>query len=153
MCPECGAKLVTRNLSHSCVKRTVAEFFADKPRSGVALAKALIAEARKLGPLTLHPVKTRIALMHRVRFAAIYRIGEGVIRGHIWLRERRASSRFARIEQLGKDFLYHFVVSAEQPIDAELRRFLALAYRSHLKSSTNRGSRRSRTGSARARAP
>jgi len=130
-CPACGAKLVAKNLSHSCVRRTVAEFFADKPRSGVALAKAVIAEVKKLGPLTLHPVKTRIALMHRVRFAAIYRVSEGAIRGHIWLRERRASKRFARIEQLGKDYLYHFIVSAEQPIDAELRRFLALGYRAH----------------------
>ena len=145
-CPACGAKLVTKNLSHSCVKRTVAEFFADKPRSGVALAKQLIAEVRKLGPLTLHPVKTRIALMVEVRFAAIYKVGEGAIRGHIWLTERRACRRF-RVEQLGKDFLYHFEVSAAQPIDAELRRFLALGYRvgrrEHLaRSSKSRGTRR-----------
>jgi hypothetical protein len=42
---------------------TIRAFFAGKQRRGVALAKALIAEARTLGPVRLHPVKTRIALM------------------------------------------------------------------------------------------
>ncbi len=91
--------------------------------------------------------------MHRVRFAAIYRISADSIHGHIWLRERLASDRFERIEQLGKDVLYHFEVSREKPIDAELRRFLARSYRAHLRNSTSRGSRTSRSGSARARAP
>jgi hypothetical protein len=57
--PDCGASFVARNLSHSCVRRSVAEFFSDKPAAGVAHAKAFIKEARKLGPMTLHAVKTR----------------------------------------------------------------------------------------------
>jgi hypothetical protein len=119
---------VTRNLSHSCVKTTIRAFFAGKPRHGVALAKALIAEARALGPVTLHPVKTRIALMVDLRFAAIYRISEDSIRGHLWLKERDATERFERVEQLGADYLYHFVISDERPIDDELCRFLAMSY-------------------------
>ena len=128
-CPRCGAKFVTKHASHSCVKQTLAEFFAGKPHGGVRHAKALIAAVRVLGPVTLHPVKTRIALMIDVRFAAINRISEDSIRGHVWLRERHASERFAKIEKLGaRDWLYHFVVSAEQPIDRELNKFLALGY-------------------------
>jgi hypothetical protein len=127
-CPACGARFVTRNLAHSCIRRTVDDFFADKPAGGVALARAFIAEVASLGPVTLHPVKTRIALMVDVRFAAINRIGADAIRGHIWLRERHASDRFEKIEQLGADFLYHFEVSARRPIDAELRKFIRLGY-------------------------
>jgi hypothetical protein len=56
---------MTRNLAHSCIRRTADEFFADKPAGGVAHAKAFIAEARKLGPVTLYAVKTRIALIGR----------------------------------------------------------------------------------------
>jgi len=115
-------------MAHSCVKTTVRAFFAGKPRRGVALAKALIAEARMLGPVTLHPVKSRIALMVQVRFAAIYRISEDSIRGHLWLRERHVTDRFERIEQLGRNYLYHFVISDDRPIDDELRRFLAMSY-------------------------
>jgi hypothetical protein len=113
------------------VKRTVAEFFADKPKGGAKHARALIAAFRRLGPLTLHPVKTRIALMVDVRFAAINRIGPDSIRAHLWLREHHVPrrDRFVKIEKLGaRDWLYHFVVADEQPIDAELRRFLRLAY-------------------------
>ena len=127
-CPKCNARLVMRNMSHSCFKTTVRTFFAGKPQRGVAIAKALIAEARTLGPVTLHPVKTRIALMVDVRFAAIYRISQDSIRGHLWLKERHATDRFERIEQLGRDYLYHFVISDERPIDDELRRFLAMSY-------------------------
>ena len=119
-----------------------ARIFAGKPRVGVAFAKALIAEVRAIGPITLHPVKTRIALMVDVRFAAINRIGATSVRGHLWLREQHASDRFVRIEKLGKrDFLYHFEISDERPLDDELRRFLALAYANGIRSSTNRGSR------------
>ena len=107
----------------------MAEFFADKPARGVAHARALIAEVERIGPVTLHAVKTRIALMVAVRFAAINRIGPDSIRAHLWLREQHASERFLKIEKLGKrDWLYHFVVSDEHPIDAELHRFLRLAY-------------------------
>lgn len=128
-CPECSARLVTRNLSHSCVKLTVREFFAARPTGGAALAKSLIAEVRKLGALKLDPVKTRIALMVDVRFAAIYRFSETSIRGHIWLKQRHRSSRFERIEQLGRnDYLYHFIVSKERPIDDELLRFFKMGY-------------------------
>src|SRR5258705_13860563 len=100
-CPRCGAKFVTKHASHSCVKQTLAKFFAGKPRGGVRHAKALIAAVRALGPVTLHPVKTRIALMVDVRFAAINRINEDSIRGHVWLRAQHASERVAKIEKLG----------------------------------------------------
>lgn len=127
-CPECGARFVTRNLSHSCIRRTVDEFFADKPAAGVAHAQAFIAEARKLGPVTLHAVKTRIALMVDVRFAAINRIGADLMKGHLWLKARYRSERFDRIESLGRDYIYHFEISDRRPIDDELRSFLSLSY-------------------------
>ena len=128
ICPHCGARFVTRNLSHSCIRRTVDEFFADKPAAGVRHAKAFIAEARKLGPVTLHPVKTRIALMVDVRFAAINRIAADLIKGHLWLRERHESERFDRIEALGPNYVYHFEISDRRPIDDELRAFLSRSY-------------------------
>lgn len=127
-CPNCGATFVARRQSHSCVRRSVEEFFADKPAGGVAHAKAFIAEANKLGPVTLHPVKTRIALMVDVRFAAIYRIGADLMKGHLWLKHRHKTKRFDRIEALGRDYICHFEVSDRQPIDDELRTFLAMSY-------------------------
>jgi hypothetical protein len=159
-CPRCGTRLVQRNGSHSCVAQTVDGFFADKPAGGVALARALIAAIEAIGPVLLHPVKTRIAFLVDVRFAAIYRVGTAAIRGHVWLREEHASARFEKIEKLGaSDWLYHFEVSAEKPIDRELRRFLRLGYRNGVRAVTASGRRRSgsrpdrrtRTSAARSR--
>jgi len=62
------------------VRRTVEDFFADKPAGGAELAREFIREVQKLGSVTLHPEKTRIALMVDVRFAAINRISEDSIR-------------------------------------------------------------------------
>jgi hypothetical protein len=150
-CPECGAAFVTRNLSHSCVRRSVEQFFADKPKAGVVHAKSFISEARKLGPVRLHAVKTRVALMVEVRFAAINRIGADLMKGHLWLKERCESPRFDRIETLGRDFVHHFEVSARRPIDDELRRCLAMSYaigcREHIPG-YNRGRKVGRKGVA-----
>jgi hypothetical protein len=76
----------------------------------------------------LHAVKTRIALMVDVRFAAINRIGADLMKGHLWLKERYPSKRFDRIEALGRDYLYRFEISERWPIDDELRRFLSMSY-------------------------
>jgi hypothetical protein len=133
-CPDCDASFVTKSLSHSCVRRTPEDFFADKPAAGVRLARELILEIEKLGPVILHAVKTRVAFMVEVRFGAIYRVGAASIRGHLWLREEHASDRFEKIEKLGaRDWLYHFEISAAKPIDPELRRFLKLAYANGLR--------------------
>ena len=111
------------------MRRTVEDFFADKPAGGAELAREFIREVQKLGSVTLHPVKTRIALMVDVRFAAINRISEDSIRGHFWLREHHQSNRFEKIERLGqRDWLYHFEISPTKPLDAEMRRFIKLAH-------------------------
>jgi hypothetical protein len=129
-CPRCGAKFVSKNASHSCVKQTLTEFFATSRHGGVKHAKALIAAVRAFGPVTLHPVKTRVALMVDVRFAAINRIGDDSIRGHVWLREGRESVRFVKIEKLGaRDWLYHFVISDEQANRSRAAQVLASGLR------------------------
>jgi hypothetical protein len=128
-CPACGAAFVQRNLSHSCVRTSLAEFLEDKPPAAVRLFERFVAEVRKLGPVILHPVKTRVALMVEVRFAAINRFGDGYIDGHLWLKQRVESDKFRRIEALaGKDFVHHFRMASPDFVDAELRRYLRMAY-------------------------
>jgi hypothetical protein len=149
-CPACGAGFVQRNLAHSCVRTSLAAFLREKPRGGVRLFRRLVAEARKLGPVTLHPVKTRVALMVEVRFAAVYRFGEDAIDGHLWLKQRVDSGKFRKIEDLlGKDFIHHFRMEAPAFLDDEFRRYLAMAYaigrREHLSPRRSRKSPVSRS--------
>src|SRR5215467_11530657 len=86
-CPECDARLVQKNLAHSCIRRTAADFLATKPARGVELYYYFLREYEKIGPVIQHAVKTRIALMVDVRFAAIYKIGKDNIEGTLWLKE------------------------------------------------------------------
>ena len=129
-CPKCGAELVQRNLSHSCGAYTVAGFLDGKPERGVELFWHFVAEYEKVGPIKLHPVKTRVALMVDVRFAAINRVGKDFIDGHLWLKESIDSPTFYKIEHLGKsDFIHRFRIRDESDIDDEFRSLMRLAYK------------------------
>jgi len=111
------------------VRRSVDDFLRDKPVAAVRLFERFVDEVRKLGPVTLHPVKTRVALMVDVRFAAINRFGDDFIDGHLWLKQRQASGKFRRVEGLaGKDFIHHFRMSSPAFLDTEFRRYLEMAY-------------------------
>jgi uncharacterized C2H2 Zn-finger protein len=69
-CPRCGALFVSRNLPHSCGRYTVKGFLRGKPKRGVELFRVFLKEYRKIGPIILHPLKTRIALMVDIRFCS-----------------------------------------------------------------------------------
>jgi hypothetical protein len=127
-CPKCSALLVQKNLSHSCGNYTVEGFLKGKPERGKQLFWHLIGEFEKIGPVKLHPVKTRVAIMIQVRFAAVYHIGRGHIDGHLWLKQRVDHQRFRRIEHLGKDdFLHHFRIGHENEIDDRFREIMRIA--------------------------
>src|SRR3982751_3188518 len=96
-CPKCNALLVQKNLSHSCGPYTVDDFLKGKSEHGKKLFWYFLREYEKIGPIILHPVKTRIALMVKVRFSAIGMIGEDYINGHLWLKSRINSRKFYKI--------------------------------------------------------
>jgi Domain of unknown function (DUF5655) len=128
-CPKCGASLVQKNLSHSCGDYTVEGFLAGKPSRGVELFWYFLNEYKKIGPITLHPVKTRIAFMVDVRFAAVNRVGKEFLDGHLWLKERVTSPKFYKIEYLGHDnYIHRFRIREEGEIDDEFRSFMRMAY-------------------------
>jgi len=127
-CPKCNAKFVQRGLSHSCGQYTVEGLLAGKSERGKELFWFLIGEFEKLGPVALHPVKTRVALMVDVRFAAIYKIGPDHIDGHLWLRERVEHPTFRRIENLGRDLIHHFRLKDEKDLDNGFREAMRMAY-------------------------
>ena len=137
-CPKCGARLVQKNMQHSCGDFTVDAFLSGKSQRGKELFWFLINEFSKIGPITLHPVKTRVALMVEVRFAAINKVGREHIDGHLWLKERIDHKNFFRIERLKNDYIHHFRIRHKSDIDDEFRRCMDMAYkigeRQHIKS-------------------
>ena len=120
-CPKCGG--------NSCneTSRTLAEPIQLLVSRWQARTRGrtlwhFVAEYEKVGPIKLHPVKTRVALMVDVRFAAINRVGKDFIDGHLWLKESIDSPTFYKIEHLGKsDFIHRFRIRDESDIDDEFR--------------------------------
>jgi len=126
-------------MSHSCGSYTVEAFLEGKTERGKELFWFLVNEFSKIGRVTLHPVKTRVALMVDVRFAAVNKIGSDFIEGHLWLKERRDGKKFFKIERLKNDHIHHFRIRNESEIDEEFRRYMQMAFeigqRKHIKRS------------------
>src|SRR5215471_14273684 len=68
-CPKCGARLVSRNLSHSCGRFTLERLLASSDRAVLSLARKYVAMLRSLGDVQVIPQKTRLVACARVRFA------------------------------------------------------------------------------------
>jgi hypothetical protein len=128
-CPRCGARFVTRNMSHGCGEYSVDGYFEGKPARFRRLYDALVALVGELGPSEKVPTKTRIAFMVRVRFAAVNRVRKDGLVCHIWLKRRIESPRFTKVELLGpSDWIHHFVLRSEAELDDELRGCIREAY-------------------------
>src|SRR5205814_6025060 len=69
-CPKCRRQFANRNQSHACGRYTLASHLAGKPRTVRAIFDKLLAVAKKSGPVTVLPEKTRIAVQVRMSFAA-----------------------------------------------------------------------------------
>jgi hypothetical protein len=87
-CPRCGAKFVTPNMWYSCGPWTVDTFLEGKGPRARALFDRFIEMARRCGPVTLQPVKTRVAIMVRARFAGVQRVSERGMTVSLWLKKR-----------------------------------------------------------------
>jgi hypothetical protein len=96
-CPRCGHRFVTRNVWHSCSRHTLAEHFAGKDPIVRRVFDAFLTLARRFGPVTVIPQKTRISLQARVRFsgAVTYRRWIDCV---LWLTRRVEHPRLHRVE-------------------------------------------------------
>lgn len=70
-CPKCGARLITRNLWHSCGRFTLEALFARSDPPVLPLAVKFVDILRTLGDVQVIPQKTRLVCVARVRFAGL----------------------------------------------------------------------------------
>ena len=69
ICPRCGARLVTKNLWHSCGTFTLEGLFPRSEPAVLDLARKYVAMLYTLGDVQVIPQKTRLTCVARVRFA------------------------------------------------------------------------------------
>jgi hypothetical protein len=129
-CPRCGAKLISRNLWHSCGQATLAEW---KTRMGPGARRlynrfeSLIAAC---GPYHIAPAKTRIAFLARVRFAGVSAISERGMTCSFALPKPLRSRRFTKVEEIVPGWWGHWMrITDEGQLDDRVQAWLRRSYR------------------------
>ena len=141
ICPRCGARLATRNLSHSCVKVTLEELFSRSTPDALELARTYVAMLLALGDVQVIAQKTRLVAVARVRFAGLEPRRDGFIANfalHRWV----DSPRIAKRVDYGETWRRHEVlVTTAADLDGELRSWLQESHDvAGMRVSTPRGS-------------
>jgi hypothetical protein len=138
-CPKCRQRFVTRNLWHSCVRLTVAEFFRDKPDLKVLYGEFL-RFVRQVGPVTVNVNKTRISFQGRVRFAGVVRTKKNALICGFWLKRRILDRRLSRIEFIPpNNYVYEFELKDPKGLDEQVREWLEEAYEVGAQRATDMG--------------
>ena len=123
-CPKCGARLVTRNLWHSCGRFTLEALFSGSTPEILAAARKYVALLESLGDVQVLPQKTRLVAVARVRFAGLYPHKNDFLASfalHRWL----ASPRIVKTTDYGPRWRAHFVrIRSADDLDDELRAWL-----------------------------
>lgn len=127
-CPKCGAKLVARNLSHSCGDFSVEKFLEGKSATGRRLFHAFERAIAECGAYDVAPAKTRVAFLAQVRFASVNRVGDEAIDVHLVLPRKIESARFRKIEKIARLYVHHLRLSK---IDTELKGWIQASYREY----------------------
>jgi hypothetical protein len=124
ICPKCGARLVSRNLWHSCGRFTLASLFRTARPGVLSLAREYVRMLESLGDVQVIPQRTRLVCVARVRFAGLTPRKGGFVAGFAlrrWIRSRR----IVKTVDYGPRWRAHYVaVQSPADLDDELRAWL-----------------------------
>lgn len=124
ICPKCGARLVSRNLWHSCGRFTLAALFQGARPGVLDLAREYVRILESLGDVQILPQKTRLVCVARVRFGGLYPRKTGFVAAFA-LRRWLSSPRIVKTADYGPRWRGHFVaVQSAADLDDELRAWL-----------------------------
>jgi hypothetical protein len=129
-CPKCGAKLLTRNLWHSCGAATVADWRRKMGPRARALYMRFEQMVAGCGRYHVAPAKSRIAFLARVRFAGITALSESGMTCAFALPTPLRSARFVKVEEVVPCWWVHRLrVQEPSELDAQVQRWLRKSYR------------------------
>ncbi len=129
-CPACARTFAAAGQVHTC--RPLGDLdrhFARSEPAVRAAFDAVVAAARRCGPVEVLPQTSRIALHVRMSFAAFVPRRRR-LDGHVVLARRVDHVRFRRIEEFSRHNVLHaFHLYGPDDVDGEVRDWLAEAYR------------------------
>jgi hypothetical protein len=129
-CPKCQHQFYNKNQSHSCGSYNVDDFLRGKTAKSVELFYFFLDEYKKIGPFELHPVKTRVALLTKMRFCSINKVAADHIDIHLVLTQLFEDTFcFYKVDNLAnRFFVHHAHLYSEDDITDELKKYMAMAY-------------------------
>jgi hypothetical protein len=128
-CARCGRTFANTNQTHTCATLgdLDEQFRGCQPQVRETFER-ILAAVRGLGPVTVLPEKTRIALHVRMSFAA-FTPRRRWLDGHLVLARTIHSGRFRRVETYSpRNILHAFRLCSPAEMDEELVGWLAEAY-------------------------
>ncbi|HYW22780.1 MAG TPA: DUF5655 domain-containing protein [Terriglobales bacterium] len=128
-CPVCGRTFANRNQSHACAGLVPLDgHFAGREPSVRQTFDRVLAVVGEIGPVTVLPERTRIALHVRMSFAALFPRRRW-LDAHVVLARRLDSPRFRRIDTYSvRNVVHLFRLHGPDEVDDEVRAWLAEAY-------------------------
>lgn len=127
-CPKCGRQFHNLNNAHSCMARIgVEEHLAGRPPAIAEAYRKLEAMVREIGPITVEPLKTRIAFKTRTTFAGAT-FSKGTLRAGFVLARRLDDPRL-KVDTYGGRHVHTLEVTDASQLTDDLREWLAEAYR------------------------
>jgi hypothetical protein len=129
-CPRCGAKLVGRNMAHSCGRATLDDWLARMGPRARGFYDRFVALIAACGEYHVGPAKTRIAFLARVRFAGITSISEDRMVCAFSLPKPLKSRRIAKIDEIVPGWWVHrLVITDVAQLDEEVAGWIRESYR------------------------
>jgi len=128
-CPRCGRSFASRNQVHTCAPLgDLDRHFTHASPAVRATFDRVLAAASSLGPVTVLPEKTRIALQVRMSFAA-FMPRRRWLAGHLVLARRIDSPRFLRVDTYSpRNVVHAFRLASPAEVDGQFVAWLAEAY-------------------------
>ncbi len=127
-CPICGRRFRTQNSNHSCGRYSLEAHFEGRQPIVRALYDQLFQALQQFGPVSAHPVKTRIVFQAEVQFAAAV-THRNWLEGYFWLRRQAAHPRIHKIEMgVFRDYGHIFRLESSEDLDQDLVALLHEAY-------------------------
>ena len=129
-CPRCGRTFANVNQTHTCAPLGDLDRHFEGTQPAVRETfDRIVAVVSAIGPVSILPERSRIALHVRMSFAA-FQPRRRWLDGHLVLARRSDSPRFRKVETFSpRNVLHAFRLASPVEVDAEFCAWLAEAYR------------------------
>jgi hypothetical protein len=127
-CPDCSRQFHNVNNAHSCIACIgVEDHLVDKPPGVSEAYRRFEAMVREIGPITVEPLKSRIAFKARTTFAGAT-FTKGTLRAG-WVLARRIDDPRLKVDTYGGRHVHTLEVTAPEQLTDDIRPWLEEAYR------------------------